>query len=439
MHPIELSTKVIDSGIVDQPLNRVDNEITELATDLAIVESFSHSVVWDTGDGLMCFDASGAGSGEAVVQSIRTWRTAPISTLVYTHGHADHVGGSFAFANDAISKGAPAPHVIGHENVNKRIDRYTTTNEWNVRINQRQFGGIKSDMKPNSGNMREALSLGENAQQFLPLATLRPDQSFSDQLIIQAGNTTVEFHHARGETDDHLWGWIPEKKWLFTGDFVIWNYPNAGNPQKVQRYALEWATALRRMIAQGPELLLPAHGLPIEGKKRIATVLDDIATSLETLVSQVIDMMNAGETLDTIIHSVKVPQHILDKPYMRPFYDEPEFVVRNIWRLYGGWWDGAASRLKPAPDAVVAQELAHLAGGAHVLIQRALELSETDLRLACHLADLAGWAAPDDASVHADRATIYDKRRRSEMSLMSKGIYKAAARESEAIVKSAGA
>ena len=93
MHPIELSTKVIDSGIVDQPLNRVTNEITELATNLAIVESFSHSVVWDTGDGLMCFDASGSGSGEAVVQSIRTWRTSPISTLVYTHGHADHVGG----------------------------------------------------------------------------------------------------------------------------------------------------------------------------------------------------------------------------------------------------------------------------------------------------------------------------------------------------------
>jgi hypothetical protein len=55
------------------------------------------------------------------------------------------------------------------------------------------------------------------------------------------------------------------------------------------------------------------------------------------------------------------------------------------------------------------------------------------------LADLAGWAAPDDASVHADRATVYDKRRRSEMSLMSKGIYKAAARESEAVVKNAGA
>ena len=434
MHPIELSTKVIDTGIVDQPLNRVTNNITELADNLAIVESFSHSVVWDTGDGLMCFDASGAGSGEAVVNSIRTWRNDAITSLVYTHGHADHIGGSVAFAHDAQTRGLPNPRVIGHENVSKRMDRYSTTNGLNVRINRRQFGGIKSDMKPNSGNMREALALDEGAQYFIPPATLRPDQSFVDQLTITAGDTVVEFHHARGETDDHLWGWIPEKKWIFTGDFVIWNYPNAGNPQKVQRYALEWAQALRKMISQGPELLLPAHGLPIEGKARIAMVLDDIATSLESLVMQVIDMMNTGETLDTIIHSVKVPQSILDKPYMRPFYDEPEFVVRNIWRLYGGWWDGAASRLKPAPDAVVAQELAALAGGANVLMNRALEIADSDLRLACHLADLAGWAEPENAGIHANRAAIYDKRRRSELSLMSKGIYKSASRESEEIV-----
>ena len=434
MHPLELSTKVIDSGIVDQPLNRVTNDITELADNLAIVESFSHSVVWDTGDGLMCFDASGAGSGEAVVNSIRSWRNDAITSLVYTHGHADHIGGSVAFAHDAQSRGLPNPRVIGHENVSKRMDRYSTTNGLNIRINRRQFGGIKSDMKPNSGNMREALALDEGAQYFIPPATLRPDQSFVDQLTIKAGDTLVEFHHARGETDDHLWGWIPEKKWIFTGDFVIWNYPNAGNPQKVQRYALEWAQALRKMISQGPELLLPAHGLPIEGKARIAIVLDDIATSLESLVMQVIDMMNTGETLDTIIHSVKVPQSILDKPYMRPFYDEPEFVVRNIWRLYGGWWDGAASRLKPAPDAVVAQELAALAGGANVLMNRALEIADSDLRLACHLADMAGWAEPENAGIHANRAAIYDKRRRSELSLMSKGIYKSASRESEEVV-----
>jgi hypothetical protein len=64
--------------------------------------------------------------------------------------------------------------------------------------------------------------------------------------------------------------------------------------------------------------------------------------------------------------------------------------------------------------------------------------SDGDLRLACHLADFAGWAAPDDPTVHAGRAAIYDLRRKSEPSLMSKGIFKAAARESEVVVERAG-
>jgi len=71
-------------------------------------------------------------------------------------------------------------------------------------------------------------------------------------------------------------------------------------------------------------------------------------------------------------------------------------------------------------------------------MNRALEIADSDLRLACHLADLAGWAEPENAGIHANRAAIYDKRRRSELSLMSKGIYKSASRESEAIVKAAG-
>jgi alkyl sulfatase BDS1-like metallo-beta-lactamase superfamily hydrolase len=315
--------------------------------------------------------------------------------------------------------------VVGHTNVDQRFDRYEYTNDWNVRINARQFGGVRGDF-----------GMGATGE-FIPAATLRPDHIVDAHDTIVVGDRTIEFHHARGETDDHLWGWMPEEKWLFTGDFVIWNFPNAGNPQKVQRYPIEWAAALREMISREPELLLPAHGLPIEGRERIALVLGDIAGALEQLVVEVVDMMNAGEVLDTIVHSVHVPDDVLAKPYLRPFYDEPEFVVRNIWRQFGGWWDGAPSRLKPSPDAVLAAELADLAGGASVLIERATALSDAgDHRLACHLADLAGWAAPDDAGVHAARALVYRTRRAAESSLMAKGIFAGAARESEAVAES---
>jgi len=428
---LDLSSRIIDSGNTDNPVpvNRVRNEISELADGLAIVESFSHCVTWDSGDGLVCFDASGSFSGEAVVGQIRTWRNSPITHLVYTHGHADHVGGSPAFAADAANRGNRAPHVVGHENVRNRLDRYRLTNNWNVLVNARQFGGIR----PGTG-----VDIGYTKERFIPDDVLPPDTTFEADHLLTIGNETIELHHDRGETDDHLWGWMPRRKWLFTGDFVIWNFPNAGNPQKVQRYPLEWAAALRKMIAVGPELLLPAHGLPIEGRARIANVLDDIATALEDLVREVLGMMNSGATLDAIVHGVRVPETTLAKPYLRPFYDEPEFVIRNIWRQFGGWWDGAASRLKPAPDPALGAEVAALAGGAMRLAQRAVELANAgDLRLACHLADLAGWAAPDDPEVHEIRAEVYLRRRKAETSLMSKGIFSDAARRSQAVVERA--
>jgi alkyl sulfatase BDS1-like metallo-beta-lactamase superfamily hydrolase len=434
---IALSTRIVDSGIADEAVNRVNNQLSEVADNLAMVESFSHSVVWDSGDGLVCFDTSHVNTGQQVVDSIRSWSSDPFNALVYTHGHVDHVGGSVAFGANAAALGHQAPRVIGHKNVQQRFDRYRYTNDWNVAINARQFGGIRGDVNSIMNDLRPADG-APRLSDFIPRNTLDTTDVVDKFASMKFGDTEVEFHHGRGETDDHLWSWFPEKKWIASGDFVIWNFPNAGNPQKVQRWPIEWAAALRDMIAKGPELLLPAHGLPIAGKERIARVLDEIATALENLVRDVVTMMNAGETLNTIIHTVRVPEATLGKPYLRPLYDEPEFVVRNIWRLFGGWWDGAPSRLKPSPDEVLAVELASLSGGADVLMRRAAELAASgDLRLACHLADFAGWAAPDEPEIHQMRAEIYETRRKSETSLMSKGIFKGAMRESEKIVKAA--
>ena len=179
---------------------------------------------------------------------------------------------------------------------------------------------------------------------------------------------------------------------------------------------------------------LPAHGLPIAGKARIAGVLDTIASALEFLVSRSLEMMNDGARLDDLIHGVKLPSHFMDKPYLKPVYDEPEFIIHNIWRLYGGWYDGNPSRLKPAPDAVVAAEIASLAGGVAKLCQRAEELAATgreeDMRLACHLVEAATLAEPENREAHMARANVYGARRQAELSLMSKGVFGWAERES---------
>ena len=423
--PVELSTRVIDTGEAHEPTNRVSNLLTEVGDDIAVVESFSHMVVFRTEAGLVSFDASGAGSGQAVMAALRGWRTDPVNALIYTHGHLDHVGGSGALIADAEARSHRLPTVVGHDNLPPRLERYQKTNAWNHLINRRQFGGISP---------RHGMEVASHERDFVPADAAWPDTTYQDTLRLDVGGLEMQLQHAKGETDDHTWAWIPEHKALVTGDLITWVFPNAGNPQKVQRYPDLWAQALRTMMTYDAELLLPAHGLPIRGRYRIQRVLADLAGVLEALVSDTVAMMNQGARLDEIIHTVRVDPDKARLPWLVAVYDEPEFVVRNIWRMYGGWWDANPSHLKPAPELALATELCDLAGGPAILIARAQELAQSgDFRLASHLMDYAGLAAVDVAGVHRARAEFYMERRRSEASLMAKGIFAAAARESQAV------
>lgn len=420
---IALSSAVIDGTRSSEdvgPINRINFELSEIAEGLAVVEAFSHCVVFETDDGLVGFDTSGPQGGERVVSAIRHWRKQPFHSLVYTHGHIDHVGGCGAFISDAIETGQKKPNIIGHENVPKRFDRYDLTNGYNMVINKRQFGQFS----------RRGYQI-QDGDNFLPSTSPKPDTTYRDKLSLSIGGLDIHLNHAKGETDDHTWAWIPEKRAICAGDFFIWCFPNAGNPQKVQRYPIEWAAAMREMANQGAELFLPAHGLPIAGENRIRTVLTDVAEALEFLVTETLSRMNEGARLDEIIHEVKIDPAILEKPYLRPIYDEPEFVVRNIWRMYGGWYDGNPAHLKPAADGDLATELAELSGGALTLAERGQELVDSDIRLACHLVEFAAQAAPENRAIHELRANVYQARRNQETSLMSKGIYGSAVNESK--------
>ena len=76
-------------------------------------------------------------------------------------------------------------------------------------------------------------------------------------------------------------------------------------------------------------------------------MLRDGAEVLESLTDQTLELMNKGSSLDESLHAVSAPAELLAKPYLLPKYDDPEFVVRNIWHLYAGWFDGNLAHLKP--------------------------------------------------------------------------------------------
>ena len=393
--------------------------LDEVSAGTGFIASFGNVAAFATDDALVLVDTGNQVLAGANHEAVRGWTDLPLDTVVYTHGHIDHVFGMAPFEEEAAAAGRPRPRVIAHELVPARFDRYKLTAGYNGVINARQFKmpGFR-----------------------WPTEYRYPDETYVLRHDVTIGGERFELHHGKGETDDHTWIWLPDRKALCTGDLFIWASPNCGNPQKVQRYPREWAMALREMAALGPELLLPGHGWPIAGADRIQQALGDTAALLDHLVDATLALMNEGARLDDIVHTVRAPAELLERPYLRPVYDEPEFVVRTVWRLYGGWYDGNPAHLKPAPDAALAVELAALAGGAGVLADRAATLAaEGDLRLAGHLAELAVQAAPDDAGVHRVRAEVFAQRAGEELSTMSKGVFSWAADESQARLGELGA
>ena len=376
-------------------------ELTEIADGVAFLPSFANVTVLASGDDLTLIDTGSPMFAASNFEKIRAWSKRPVKTAVYTHGHIDHVFGLGPFEKEGADNGWPAPEVIAHEAVVDRFDRYRSTAGYNAVINRRQFQ-VDSLQWPTDYRY--------------------PDRTYTHELSVDG----LELHHGKGETDDATWVWVDEHKILCCGDFFIWASPNAGNPQKVQRYPSEWAEALRSMATLDATVLLPGHGFPVVGVERVRRVLEDSAELLESLVGRCLELINEGATLDEIVHNVHAPAHLLERPYLKQIYDEPEFIVRNVWRLYAGWYSGNPAELKPAPFDTLASELAALAGGPERLAQRALELD--DPRLASHLVELALAAAPDDPVVREANAVVYARRAEAEASTMSKGIFSWAAR-----------
>ena len=401
-----------DPGV--HPVHARYPEGSEIADGVLFYKGLASANTIDTGDGLVMLDTGAVNDTKPLFAAVRAWRPdAPLAAAVFSHHHVDHIFGVRAFETEATEKHWPQPVVYGHEALAPNFDRYKKTRGWNAAINIRQFAIPVERFE-------------------WPAEYRYPDVAYREQITFRRGDLTFVLRHGRGETDDATWTWIPEKRILAPGDLFIWAAPNAGNPQKVQRYAGEWGAALREMSALGAELMVPGHGMPIFGADRIREALSDTAELLESLEAQTLALMNAGAPLDRVLHEVTMPDHLLAKPYLRPVYDHPQFILRNIWRLYGGWYDGEPDNLLPAPRAEQAAEWVSLAGGIANVLARVQKLRDAgNLRLACHLVEYAVLAEPKNADVHALRTEIYGARSAEQESSMARNILAHAARASQ--------
>jgi alkyl sulfatase BDS1-like metallo-beta-lactamase superfamily hydrolase len=347
---------------------RRDEDITQ---DVFMVAGFGNSTVVVTKEGLVVIDVP-AGSSARLVETIRARTQAPINTIIYTHGHADHAFTTAELLEDASNRGHRRPTIIAQERVLNRFNRYKELGPYNWYINQIQAG--RGFARP-TGN-----------EKMVPDDLLYPDITYRDSMSFKLGGLTFELYHYMGETDDGTWVWIPELKIVAAGDLLEGDCPNIGNPFKLQRYEVEWAEALETIAGKNPDFLVPGHGPLRKGEKAKEWCLDT-ARYLLFFHDEIIRLLNEGYWIEDILHMVKPPQELASKRFLSGVYGCPTFMIHGIQRRYAGWYNGNPSELFPSPSADIAAEMIKLADAKYVL-KRAEQLKqEGNPQLALHLVD----------------------------------------------------
>ena len=286
------------------------------------------------------------------------------------------------------------PEVIAHENCIRRFEKYEILGEYHDWINKQQFASVSGRGRSSVVSARETLD---------PTIILRGNES---SYSFKLGGVNFEIYHDKGETDDSIWLWVPEKKTICTGDLIVSSFPNIGNPYKVQRYPKDWAIAMERMRDKNAEYLVPGHGRLIESKEKVKDVLSITAEVMHFVHDEVVKRLNEGKWFEQIYYEMLeiYPEKFKKHKILRGIYGCYRFAIHATYRLYHGWYDsGNPTDLFPSRTDDIAREILNLNSGS-VYLEHANKLySEGKLQLALHILDIIIKGSNEkDAKVLAD-------------------------------------
>jgi glyoxylase-like metal-dependent hydrolase (beta-lactamase superfamily II) len=219
------------------------------------------------GDGLLVVDTyASTRAAQEVLADVRRLGAGPVTGLVNTHAHWDHVLGNHAFREQY---GAVPIHA--HENA-------AAATEEGVRELQ---AAVRDD--PDDPHREELL-----ATEVVPA-----DRTFSSAVALDLGDRLVELvHPGRGHTDGDLVLLVPDVRVLLAGDLVEESGPPAFGTDS---WPMDWPLSLDIVLGlMLPDwTVVPGHGSPVD-----RAFVEEQRNTIGLVAEAIRDLASRGATVE---------------------------------------------------------------------------------------------------------------------------------------------
>ena len=393
-----------DQGLSLDHKKEFKQEIIEVTEGVyaGVGYGLANSIMVESENGLVIIDTLGSEERATVLLTeFRKIASKPIKAIIYTHNHLDHLGGARIFYQES------EPEIYAQKNILYNIANISTTIRPIIfERSARQFG----IPLPNQEIIHQGIGGFLEINSEATLGVVMPTTIFEDKLTIKIDNLTIELAHVPGETDDHLYVWIPDKKVVMVGDNFYRSFANLYAIRGTKfRNPMEWVESLDKIRLLNAEYLVPSHTRPLSGKENIAKVLTDYRDGIQFVHDQTIRYINKGLLPDEIVAKVKLPPHLAESPYLKEFYGSISSFVRSIFSGYIGWFSGNITELHPMNPKIKAEKIAELATKQVKIADAAQSaLSNGEFQWAMELSDILLVINSDDEEAKNIKAEAAD-------------------------------
>lgn len=229
--------------------------------------------------------------GEAILGGLRQVTDKPVSMVINTHWHGDHI-----FGNQAFRAAFPSARFVAHAETRNGI----ITGEVDYRDANRPKTLARRDALKATPVLSDAEKT-ELARAEMQLETWEGDYVLPDLLVDQhltviQGKRTIELKHlGHANTKGDLVIHLPAERILISGDMAITPVPFAffSSPRV-------WIETLDRLAVVDVDTIVPGHG-PAQTDKQFVR---DLQAMLKLIVEQVDAGLKAGLDVEAMKQSV---------------------------------------------------------------------------------------------------------------------------------------